>query len=167
MTLITTPVSAIARHAMAAVLAGLIALVAASAATAQDNASADVAQDVVAASATETILASGGFARKRKGTSGGWEIVQRDDATVLRLLDDFRTGRGPDIKIFLSPTAFASTNGQNATDGSLLLGQLDSNRGAAELTIPADVDLAQFDSVLVHCEEFSVLFGGSPLRLAE
>ncbi len=109
------------------------------------------------------VLASGEFERKRKNTSGAFEIVETADGRVLRLADNFSTGRGPDIKIFLSPLPFADASGDNATQGSILLGQLDSRRGAAELVIPADVDLSAFQSVLVHCEEFSVLFGGADL----
>lgn len=151
------PFAPLVRAARAAVLAAAAGFTAFGAAQIPAVAqTADVAVE-------ETVLASGSFARKRKGTSGGWEIVQRGDERVLRLADDFRTGRGPDIKIFLSPTAFADANGGNATQGALLLGQLDSNRGAAALSIPADADLSAFSSVLVHCEEFSVLFGGAPL----
>ncbi len=163
MTLALAPLSAIARLTRAVLAAGVFAIAAAGAASAQDEAAAPSA--AAEAAVADTVVASGAFDRKRKRTSGGWEIVRRGDATVLRLQDDFRTGRGPDIKIFLSPKTFADANGQNATTGSLFLGQLDSNRGAAELTIPTDADLTQFQSVLVHCEEFSVLFGGSSLAL--
>lgn len=138
--------------ALYAAAAACLACVAAVSASAQDA-------EIVA----ETIVASGEFSRKRKGTSGAWSIVETEAGRTLRIAEDFRTGRGPDIKVFLSPTTLDASNGANATEGSVLLGQLDSRRGAASFAIPAELDLSQFASVLIHCEEFSVLFGGSSL----
>ncbi len=121
------------------------------------------AQAPAAAEATPITLASGEFSRKRKNTRGAWEIVDTGAGRVLRLADNFSTGRGPDIKVFLSPLALGDAKGANATDGAVFLGQLSSRQGAAEFAIPADVDVTAFQSLLIHCEEFSVLFGGAAL----
>lgn len=109
------------------------------------------------------VVASGEFERKKKNTKGAFEIVETEAGLVLRANEEFSTGRGPDIKIFLSPLSAADANGDNATQGAVFLGQLESRRGAFEFPIPADADLATFNSVLVHCEEFSVLFGAGDL----
>lgn len=108
-------------------------------------------------------LPSGDFVRKSKRLEGSYTVIERDGATFIQFSDDFRAARGPDLKIFLSPKDVADTTGRNATDGSLLLGELTATRGTQEYRVPEGVNLADFGSVLVHCEEFSVLWGGSNL----
>ena len=121
-----------------------------------------IAETVTTISATQT-LPSGDFVRKSKRLEGSYTVIERDGATFIQFSDDFRAARGPDLKIFLSPKEVADTTGRNATDGSLLLGELTATRGTQEYRVPEGVNLADFGSVLVHCEESSVLWGGSNL----
>jgi hypothetical protein len=67
------------------------------------------------------------------------------------------------LKIFLSPTALSDVTGKTAVNGSINIGELKSTKGAQEYEIPAGVNLSDYASVLVHCEEYSVLWGGSDL----
>lgn len=108
-------------------------------------------------------LPSGDFVRKSKRLKGSYEVVQRGDQTVIVFSKDFRAAGGPDLKVFLSPKNVSQATGKNATEGSVLLAELSSTRGTQEYIVPAGVNLADFGSVLVHCEEFAVLWGGSDL----
>ncbi|MCG8440707.1 MAG: DM13 domain-containing protein [Caulobacterales bacterium] len=113
-----------------------------------------------------TVVASGELDNTTRGKrlDGGFEIVARDDgAHVLRFNDEFRASRGPDLKVFLSPLGIDTVTGSTAVDGSINLGELQATRGSQEYEIPADVDLSAFGSVIVHCEEFSVLWGGGDI----
>ena len=120
------------------------------------------AETVVQVAATASAQ-SGEFERRSKRLQGDWEVVQRGEKTFIVFSDDFRAARGPDLKIFLSPTAYDDVNGNTAVNGSVNIGELKATRGGQEYEIPASVNLADFQSVLVHCEEFSVLWGGSDL----
>ncbi len=114
--------------------------------------------------AAETALFAGAFQRERARIDGGWDIVTRADGVrVLRFDDAFATRNGPDLKVFLSPQTVDAATGGTATDGAILLGVLTDNNGAQEYEIPADVSLEDFASVLIHCEAFSVLWGGGDL----
>lgn len=120
--------------------------------------------DVVPAAATTTApVTSGQFVRKSKKLQGNWEIVERGGETFVRFDEDFRAARGPDLKVFLSPTSLSDVTGNTAVNGSILLGELTSTRGVQEYRVPAGVNLADYSSVLVHCEEFAVLWGGGTL----
>lgn len=113
----------------------------------------------------EAAAVAGGFVKKDIRIDGGWEIVtQADGRRVLRFDEAFSTRNGPDLKVFLSPTPIADVTGRTAVEGAVLLGVLKSNKGAQEYDIPADLDLAGFSSVLVHCEAYSKLWGGGALR---
>lgn len=116
-----------------------------------------------AASAETASLPSGEFVKKRKKLKGAWHVEQRGDQTVIVFADDFRAAGGPDLKVFLSPKTVADVTGKTAVDGSVLLGELTSTKGAQEYVLPEGVSLDDFSSVLVHCEAYAVLWGGGDL----
>ncbi|MEM9879057.1 MAG: DM13 domain-containing protein [Pseudomonadota bacterium] len=103
------------------------------------------------------------FIKKSKSIKGSYDIVQRGDKTFVVFSEDFKAKRGPDLKVFLSPTNVRSATGRNAVIGSVKLGKLQTNRGVQEYEIPAGIDVADYESVLVHCEAYSVLWGGADI----
>jgi len=111
----------------------------------------------------EINLPSGDFVKKKKSISGNWSVVQENGQTIIRFADDFKTKKGPDLKIFLSPQTLQDVNGKTATSGAINLGVLKSTKGTQDYLVPAGVDLSNFNSVLVHCEAYSILWGGGAL----
>jgi len=103
------------------------------------------------------------FTKKKYNIKGQWSVVQENGKTIIRLSDDFKTKNGPDLKIFLSPQSIGDVTGQTALDGAITLGRLKSNKGTQDYVVPNGVSLANFSSVLIHCEAFSVLWGGGSL----
>lgn len=124
---------------------------------------APAAAQVTEASATTAQDFSGDFVRKSKRLQGSYEVIERDGQTIIRFSDDFRAARGPDLKVFLSPKTVADVTGKTAVDGSINLGELTKTRGGQEYVVPEGVNLADFGSLLVHCEAYAVLWGGSDL----
>jgi len=43
---------------------------------------------------------------------------------------------------------------------TLRLGLIDSVKGRQEYVVPADINLADFESILIHCEQYNILWGG-------
>ena len=117
---------------------------------------------VAVASGTQT-LAQAGFQKKTYALKGGITVEQRGSQTVIVFSDDFRTKNGPDLKVFLSRNDVASSTGTNATSNAIRLGELKDNRGGQEYVLPEGVNIADFNSVLVHCEAFSKLWGGADI----
>ncbi|MEM9398261.1 MAG: DM13 domain-containing protein, partial [Pseudomonadota bacterium] len=72
--------------------------------------------------------------------------------------------KGPDVKIFLSPTASTEITGDNAVSGSVFVKLISDFDGSARIAIPAGTDLSQYQSLVFHCEAYSKLWGSSPLR---
>lgn len=109
------------------------------------------------------VKSSGAFAKKKYKVKGQFEIVEKDGQTILRLSDDFKTKAGPDLKIFLSPQSAQTVTGATATQGAVNIGALVTNKGGSDYVIPASVDLSLFSSVLVHCEQYSVLWAAGSI----
>lgn len=117
--------------------------------------------EIITASAS--ISAAQNFTKKKYNIKGQWSVVQEGGKTIIRFSDDFKTKNGPDLKIFLSPQSVGEVTGKTALDGAVTLGRLKSNKGAQDYVVPKGVSLANFSSVLIHCEAFSVLWGGGNL----
>ncbi len=81
--------------------------------------------------------------------------LQHDDANVLRL-ENLKVTNGPDLYVYLST--------DNSASDFVNLGKLKANNGNQNYNIPAGTDLTEYDTVLIWCKAFSVLFGSVDLK---
>ena len=109
------------------------------------------------------IAGQGSWISKQKSIDGAWQIEKRNGQTVIRFSDGFQTNRGPDLKLFLSKRDISNVNGSNAADG-VFLSKLKNNKGYQEYVLPANIDINDYASLLIHCEQFSVLWGGANIN---
>lgn len=109
------------------------------------------------------VLTQGGWVDKKYSINGGWEIVTKNNQTIIRLDSAFSTKGGPDLKLFLSKQSMSQVTGRTATQDAVFLSALKSNSGAQEYVVPASVNINDYQSLLIHCEAFSVLWGGGQL----
>lgn len=92
-------------------------------------------------------------------------------ATVYRLADgshtlrfeDFRVMNGPDLRVLLvaHPDPQGRSDVQNSP--SVELDRLKGNVGNQNYPIPADVSLGDYESVVIYCRPFQVVFSVAPL----
>ncbi len=119
-----------------------------------------------AASFTQTAVADdhGGTWTKRYQTiKGTWSIVETSEGRFLELDDTFKTRKAPDLKLFLLPRAAADVTPDNAVEGSVLISKLRKAKGAQRYELPADLDLDEFSTLVLHCEQYTKLWGVSEL----
>ena len=103
-------------------------------------------------------IASGAFVDAddvHKG-SGTALLLESDGTTVLRL-EDFETTNGPDLRVYLA-VAESPDQPDDLDAGYLDLGKLKGNKGNQNYEIPADVDLSSYNSVVIYCKPFHVIF---------
>ena len=104
--------------------------------------------------------ATSNFVKKRYNIKGTWTVTETDGQKVIQFNDDFKTKGGPDLKIYLSSKPLTDLESGDVENTSLKLSVLKSNQGAQSYIIPNDVNLSDYKSVVIHCEAFSVLWGG-------
>lgn len=109
------------------------------------------------------LIAQGEWIDKKYSVNGGWEVVTENDQTIIRFDSSFKTKGGPDLKLFLSKQSIEEVTGKTATRDAVLVAPLQSNSGAQEYALPAGINIDDYQSVLIHCEAFSVLWGGGQL----
>jgi len=107
--------------------------------------------------------ASSSFVKKRYKIKGSWNITQENGQNVLQFNDDFKTKGGPDLKLFISSKPVADLNGDNVVASSRKISILKSKKGAQSYIIPDDIKLSDYKSIIIHCEAYSVLWGGFDL----
>lgn len=103
---------------------------------------------------------SGTFQKKRYSIKGDWEIVKVNGKDAIRFSDNFKTKSGPDLKIFLSKSSVDTLSGKTVQNNAVKISVLKSNKGGQTYELPEGVSLDDYKSVLIHCEAYSVLWGG-------
>lgn len=109
-------------------------------------------------------LVQGDFVDRSHPASGTAKVL--NDGTEQRFLrfEDFETDNGPDLNVYLTVADADADAGAFGVDGDYVdLGDLKGNIGPQNYEIPADVDLDQFDTVVIWCVRFGVAFGAADL----
>lgn len=126
-----------------------------------DNATDDMMPEMAA---EPVVIAMGQFAGTDSVHQGMGQatIYQLPEGNNVLRFEDFDVTNGPDLHVILSN----HPNPLNSNDvGDYLdLGSLKGNLGNQNYDIPAGVDLSQYQSVVIYCVPFHVVFALAPLN---
>jgi hypothetical protein len=86
------------------------------------------------------------------------KVVPLKDGSNLLRLENLQVTNGPDLYVYLATDKSASD--------FVSLGKLKANNGNQNYNIPLETDFTKYDTVLIWCRPFSVLFGSAELTLA-
>ena len=116
--------------------------------------------ETISLSKPNSTLISGSFIGVNDGihnAEGTAKIIplQQADTNILRL-ENLKVTNGPDLYVYLSADKSASD--------FVNLGKLKANNGNQNYNIPIGTDLTKYDTVLIWCKAFSVLFGSVELK---
>jgi len=115
------------------------------------------------ASAASNQLASGQFHSGAHETKGTATVFQLADKKKMLRLTNFATSNGPDVHVYLVAAPDAKDNDTVTKAAFVDLGSLKGNIGDQNYDLPANADLARYQSVTIWCKRFSVNFGTAPL----
>jgi hypothetical protein len=93
--------------------------------------------------------------------SGTATIYELEDGSRVLRFEEFEVTNGPDLHVYLVPAENAGDD--VSVDGYVDLGELKGNIGDQNYEIPADVDVSEFQSVVIWCEPFAVVFSVATL----
>ncbi len=123
------------------------------------------AEQLTAVDQGAKVLAEGTFIHANPSDPIHWgkgSVAMRQDSVYLGA--DFEVGPGPKYHVYLVPKAPIRASGDLARQMFVDLGRLRAFKGSQRYSIPAGVDLAKFGSVVIWCEQFSVLISPADLR---
>jgi hypothetical protein len=110
-----------------------------------------------------TVLSSGDFenADESHEGSGKATIYQLEDGARTLRFENFEVTNGPDLRVLLASGESPSTS-EDLGDYIELAG-LKGNIGDQNYQIPDDLDLGQYESVVIYCKPFHVVFSVATL----
>jgi len=82
------------------------------------------------------------------------------------LESDFEVGPGPAFHVYLVPKASIRTSADVKDTMFVDLGSLRAFKGSQRYSVPAGVNLKDYQSVIIWCERFGVLISPADLRTA-
>jgi hypothetical protein len=85
-----------------------------------------------------------------------------DDRHVVRF-EDFRTTNGPALVVYLAQHPAPSSAADVTNGGFLKLGKLKGNVGNQNYAVPTGTDVSIYNSVVIWCELFDVMFSPAAL----
>jgi hypothetical protein len=88
--------------------------------------------------------------------SGTATIYELEGGSRVLRFEEFEVTNGPDLHVYLVPAENAGD--EVSVEGYVDLGELKGNIGDQNYEIPADVDVSEFQSVVIWCEPFAVVF---------
>lgn len=110
--------------------------------------------------AAQAVSQSGKFVDGDHPTQGTARIVKTDQ-TYLEFDQAFKSDRGPDLFVLLHRESVPQNYQANTY---VNLGRLKQVSGSQRYTIPAEINLAEFKSVVIWCRQFNANFGYAPLN---
>jgi uncharacterized iron-regulated membrane protein len=96
--------------------------------------------------------------------SGSATILQQDRQQILRL-EDFSVTNGPDLHVILS-THPAPADRSEVGEDYVDLGSLKGNIGNQNYEIAAGIDLTEYQSIVIYCVPFHVVFATATLSFS-
>ena len=111
------------------------------------------------------MLAQGRFrdadsAHKGKGIA---TIFASSSGSAVLRFTEFSGTNGPDLKVWLVKAANVRSSADVKASQWLSLGPLKGNKGDQNYIIADEIDLADYRSVVIWCEQFGVLFAAADL----
>jgi hypothetical protein len=110
------------------------------------------------------VVAEGKFIHANPSDPVHWgkgSVAVRQDSVYLG--SDFEVGPGPKYHVYLVPKAPIRNSSEVPAQKFVDLGRLRAFKGSQRYAIPAGIDLANFHSVVIWCEQFSVLISPADL----
>jgi hypothetical protein len=95
--------------------------------------------------------------------SGTATIYRLPDGSHMLRLEILKVTNGPALVIILSPHPNPDNSGQVRQEGHVELAKLKGNIGNQNYPLPDGVDPCSFNSVIIYCKPFKVIFSIAPL----
>jgi hypothetical protein len=128
---------------------------------ASESAASGRSGDTRRSAARNVLVRTGRFQSVRHSAAGrAMEIALAGGGRVLTLTG-FEVDNGPDLRVYL---VAGPARSEAEVDDFVDLGALKGNKGDQQYSLPARARATRYDTAVIWCRAFSVLFARAPLR---
>ncbi|MEO0497198.1 MAG: DM13 domain-containing protein [Pseudomonadota bacterium] len=126
----------------------------------------DVVDETIEAGAGNAAIVSGQFrdADSAHRGSGNATIFTAASGEPRLAFTEFEVTNGPDLEVWLVKNPDPQSSADVKASEWVSLGQLKGNIGDQSYAIPEGVDLGEYGSAVIWCEQFGVLFSVATLQ---
>ncbi len=127
-----------------------------------------VATETVAGAETKTVVATGAFVHVDPADPlhyGKGAVTVYDD--TVHLGSDFEVGPGPKFHVYLVPRDNVTSSSDVKNSMFVDLGRLRAFKGSQNFPVPGGVNLFDYRTVVIWCEQFGVLISPAALGIPE
>lgn len=110
------------------------------------------------------LLVEGEFYQVAHAGGGIASVYLLSDGNLLLSLHDFEVESGPELHVYLATQNPVDNSEGVALEGVIDLGLLQNVTGEQTYSLPADLDLTQYSSVVIWCEPYQVPFIAASLQ---
>jgi hypothetical protein len=103
------------------------------------------------------VLGRGDFVGQADHSVVGEAVVVEEAGNRQLVLPDLDSDNGPDLQLYLSPSADGSV------EGGVKIGPLKGNQGTQSYELADGIDVEALPNVVIWCERFTVPFGTATL----
>lgn len=96
------------------------------------------------------------------GASGTVTLYELPDQRKVLRFENFQSTNGPDLHVLLSRDPDPRTHEALGED-YIELGRLKGNVGNQNYDVPSNIDISQYQSVVIYCQPFQVVFSTATL----
>ncbi|MEM6383579.1 MAG: DM13 domain-containing protein [Pseudomonadota bacterium] len=116
-----------------------------------------------------SVIRAGTFQGADRAHQGAGNAMQLETATGAPLIrfTEFEVTNGPDLEVWLVADPAPANSRAVLESEWVSLGLLKGNIGDQTYTVPEGVDLSEYGSVVIWCEQFSVLFATATLTATQ
>ena len=94
---------------------------------------------------------------------GAVELYEENGKLTVFLREDFEVGPGPAYRVYVKEATEIKTRSDFQSSPGTIIGALRAFKGSQVYPVPASVTADQVGSIVIWCEEFSVLISPAPL----
>ena len=106
------------------------------------------------------LTGKGRFKKTTQKISGSWTLALVQDHQIVGFDKKFKTKPAPDLKVVLSKEKLSSFRKDVDFGEHVVLAPLKSNEGFQYYVVPADINISDFKSLVIHSEASNVVWGG-------
>ena len=106
------------------------------------------------------LTGKGSFNKKAHKIKGTWYLVEVERRQVIAFDKKFNTKEGPALEILLSKQSLGDLKKSPTFTDAVAFARLKETSGKQHYVLPAEINIEDYKSVLIHCGEFNVLWGG-------
>ncbi len=110
------------------------------------------------------VLSQGAFATVAHEGTGKVRVIDLGEAStsIIVRLENLDVLNGPDLRVLLTKSSDVEKAGH--LGDYIELGKLKGNKGNQNYAVPADVDVSEYNSVVIYCDPFKVVFNSANLE---